>query len=101
MKFKIHRTIRLCSPDAGDDEVKPTAIIAIDGDMPNFDTYNAPLDERLQMYADFYEAQAESLADILCGTLPGGTLDRLLGILLLRKASHFKVLTWNQKESEP
>ena len=38
-----------------------------------------------------YSYQAEKLEQILIDTLPGGTYDRLLGFMLARKASYFKV----------
>jgi hypothetical protein len=41
--------------------------------------------------ADYYEEQAQMIERVLYGTLPGGTYDRLLGALLRRKASHFRV----------
>jgi len=36
-------------------------------------------------YENFYTKQAESLANALCSSLPGGTLDRLTGTLLKRR----------------
>lgn len=39
----------------------------------------------------FYEEQAEQLATVLEQTLPGGTLDRVIGRLMARRASLFRV----------
>lgn len=39
----------------------------------------------------FYEEQARQIEEALHGSLPGGTYDRLLGLMLARKASHFRV----------
>lgn len=38
-----------------------------------------------------FRSQAITIADALMDSLPGGTLDRLIAILLERKASHFVV----------
>ena len=38
-----------------------------------------------------FEHDASQIADALIGSLPGGTLDRLVGKLLAYKASHFIV----------
>lgn len=43
----------------------------------------------IQERGDFYRSQAISLADALRGSLPAGTIDRLVAILLVSKASHF------------
>ena len=45
-----------------------------------------------------FQNQAEQIADALCASLPGGTLDRLLAELLKRKASHFVIAAWDKKE---
>ena len=38
-----------------------------------------------------FELDSERIANILCNTLPGGTLDRLIGKLLMRKATQLVV----------
>lgn len=68
-------------PDA--DLVVPDAILTISEPPPKFET----LDES----ARFYRRQARGLCDALAGSLPGGTFDALLGELLERKASLFRV----------
>lgn len=40
---------------------------------------------------NFYSQQGKSIADMLVGTLPGGTVDALLASLLEYKASVFRV----------
>src|SRR3990172_5618028 len=39
----------------------------------------------------FFINEAESIGEVLCKTLPGGTLDQLLIYLLKQKASRFRV----------
>ena len=46
-------------------------------------------------YAKVFDSEAKILADALCLTLPGGTLDRLAAELLKRAASHFVVASWS------
>lgn len=46
---------------------------------------------RLRDSVAMFDADAELIVSILCKSLPGGTLDRLLGKLLERKASLFVV----------
>lgn len=48
--------------------------------------------------AKLYDEQAQALFDALANSLPGGTLDRLLGKMLAYKASHFRVLSWNEEK---
>ncbi len=48
-------------------------------------------DELLRECERIYDTQATALANALMGSLPGGTLDRLIAILLQRKASFFRV----------
>ena len=50
----------------------------------------------LEKAANCYQEDASTLADVLCDTLPGGTLDRLIAELLTRKATCFKVPLFNK-----
>ena len=54
--------------------------------------------ESLAELASLCQENAEQIADALCASLPGGTLDRLLAELLKRKASHFVIAAWDKKE---
>jgi len=45
----------------------------------------------LHEYAGFYTEQALAIERALYGSLPGGTYDRLLGLMLQRKSTHFRV----------
>ncbi len=58
--------------------VESTTII-FDREFPN----PISLDDAMKLHGD----AADRLADVLCNTLPGGTLDRLIAKLLERKAS--------------
>ena len=57
--------------------------IVIDRSVPECVT----LDE----YASFYDNQAEHLVEALSDHLPQGVLDRVLGKLMLKRASLFKI----------
>jgi len=61
--------------------------IVIAGDAPFEGQKNLSVEEM----GDFYRAQAILLAGALRSALPSGTIDRLLGILLVSKASHFTI----------
>jgi hypothetical protein len=54
--------------------------------------------KNLEEARNFYIEQGKELADVLCSTLPGGTLDQLICELLTRKASLFRVPMFNKKE---
>ncbi len=44
-----------------------------------------------QETADLFHADAQAVADVLWGSLPGGTQSALIEILLRRRASQFRV----------
>lgn len=69
----------------GDQEV-PDAHIHITGEQPEFGFRGG-----LAVWGIYFDEQAEAIELALHGSLPGGTYDRLLGRMLLRKASHFRV----------
>jgi hypothetical protein len=62
----------------GDRKVESAKIVMTE-EMPDCKT--------LEEACEFYQEQAVELADVLCQTLPGGILDRLLIELLKRKVS--------------
>lgn len=45
----------------------------------------------LKQFGAFYQEEGKALADALCGSLPGGTVDALLMKLLERRASMLRV----------
>jgi hypothetical protein len=57
--------------------------IHIAGVIPNFNA----LDE----IAEFSAGEANAIEEVLYGSLPGATYDRLLHAMLTRKATHFRV----------
>lgn len=63
-------------------EVEPAKIV-MDEEIPRMKT----LEEARELYIE----QGKKLADALCDSLPGGTLDQLICELLTRKASLFRV----------
>jgi hypothetical protein len=52
--------------------------LILDTEVPNF--------RELNEYRDFYDAEAEQILEVL-KHLPGGTVDRVIGKLLMLKAS--------------
>ncbi len=78
----------------GRDDVIDDVEISIDGDGMTFDG-----ERTIDQWSDLYEKQALLLVRALRSSLPGGTLDRMIAILLMQKASHFRV-TWDRRESE-
>jgi hypothetical protein len=73
-------TVTICKAQRTlpDKEIKSVTIV-IDNEFPKLPT--------LKGTAKLFEVDAEDLANALCYTLPGGTLDRLIGKLLERKAT--------------
>lgn len=73
------------------------AEITISGEPPRHD--KLPYPENIQESNKWFQAQAESLGNLLIKTLPGGTLDRLICFLLRSKASHF-IVSYQPDEKE-
>lgn len=71
-EYHIHR-----AQEVGDQIIDPATIV-IKQPFPHFET--------LQAGEIQHQRNAEKLADILCRTLPGGTLNRLTAELLKRAA---------------
>jgi len=84
MIYKAQRTLK--------DSPAPDLLIEATREMESGD-YKS-IDEMQSVLQE----QAVRIADALCASLPGGTLDRLLGELLKRKASHFIIAAWDKKE---
>lgn len=87
------QTVHICKAAQTVEEV-PGVIIYIGDEQPEFE-YTAP--DFLDVAARHYEDQADALFSALRDSLPGGTLDRLLGKMLAYKATHFRVLSWNEQ----
>lgn len=64
------------------DEVQSVTII-LDDETPEF--------KELHEQDAYYFVRAAELGDALYNALPGGLYDRLLGEMLARKATHFRV----------
>jgi hypothetical protein len=86
MIYKAQRTLK--------DSPAPDLLIEATREMES-DLYDY---ESLSELAALFQEQAEQIADALCASLPGGTLDRLLGELLKCKASHFIIAAWDKNE---
>jgi hypothetical protein len=66
----------------------PDAYIYIDDDLP---PWGPGTKTTLEEADAFFLADAQRLEEALHNSLPGGTYDRLCGLMLARKASHFRV----------
>ena len=62
-------------------------------------TREFPIVDKIKHSDSIFDAQAEVLEKQLFRTLPGGTYDRLVGMMLKRKASHF-IVTHDQKDKK-
>lgn len=62
----------------------PDVTIQICAALPDFHV-------ELDVWDAFCDREAETIEDALISALPGGVYDRLLGLMLKRKASHFRV----------
>jgi hypothetical protein len=60
----------------------------------------APRFDTLPEHGEFYKIEGKRLADVLCTTLPGGTLDALLRELLERRASLLIVPMFEPKKED-
>lgn len=61
----------------------PSTVISIVDEIPEF--------TELKYQDNFCDKEAAELEEALYGCLPGAIYDRLLGLMLRRKASHFRV----------
>lgn len=73
----------------GDEEVK-NITIEISDECPSFCDI-PPANNWVERSENFFMEQARDLEEALYNSLPGGTYDRLLGLMLKRRASHFIV----------
>lgn len=73
----------------GDQQID-SAVIVLDVEMPRYES----IAESVQTF----EADASALAKVLCETLPGGTLDRLIGKLLAKKATSLVVPLFDKEK---
>lgn len=78
--------VRVCKAEPFPGDTVRGAIIEITREQ---DAYNYRDD--LAVIDAQFAADAEAIEDGLHNSLPGGTYDRLCGLLLARKATHFRV----------
>lgn len=64
--------------------------IEIVGALPEFDD--------LADAIRYYDGQAQQIEETLHRALPGGVYDRLVGRMLTRKASHFRIAHFDESE---
>lgn len=83
------RTVRIYKAQAlaaGDPELESVQIV-IDEPVPEF----LPSGDRTQVSRDLFHDEALGVAAALWASLPGGTLDALIGVLLADRASLYRV----------
>jgi hypothetical protein len=83
--------VTVCKADPIGDQVIEDARIHITGKLPESKGPIESLPEFLAALAKVFDSQAEAIETALHDSLPGGTYDRLLGRMLERKATHFRV----------
>jgi hypothetical protein len=69
------------------DQSIPDVVISVTQTLPQ----SAKDAMSLEQFGQLFDDQAKGIEGALYESLPGGTYDRLLGRMLLRKASHFIV----------
>jgi hypothetical protein len=65
-------------------------VIRIDGQLPEI-LYSLPSPEFKEQAEALFAEQGAALAEAICSSCPGGTLDALLAALLTRRASLLRV----------
>lgn len=58
-----------------------------------------PYAEPIERSCEIFDRDAQVLMDALCSTLPGGTLDRLIGKLLMKRATAFIVPLFEKEKA--
>jgi hypothetical protein len=86
------KTIKICKAQGFRDKPVESTTIQFDQEAPRFDS--------LERQGKLYDVEAQHLADVLCTTLPGGTLDRLMAELLQRRASLLIVPMFEPKKED-
>lgn len=74
----------------GDNHVTPVEIVIIETLPDLFQGDDVSL--ALKAQDAFCDAEAQNLEEALVNSLPGATYDRLLAKMMLRKASHLRVI---------
>lgn len=77
------RDISICKAQGFREKPIESVTISFVDEVPNCKT--------LQDAHDIYDADGKALCEILFSVLPGGTVDRLMAAMLLKKATSFKV----------
>jgi hypothetical protein len=83
--------VTVCKADPIGTDAAPDTHIHITGKLPESKGPIESLPEFLAASAKVFDSQAEAIEVALHDSLPGGTYDRLLGRMLARKATHFRV----------
>lgn len=91
------RTVTVCKAlPLTPDRPTPEVTISVTELVP--DLHGTTIDEDGQIADRFYRAEAQQIAEALCASLPGGTFDRLVVLLLDMKSSQLKVAYPPRKE---
>ena len=86
--------IQLHKAQAAPDRQIPDTTIEIRDEVPDF----VIAEGWEKAYRDYYDTEAKRLVDTLLACLPGGTLDRVLALLLQRAASLHRI-QWPQEKT--
>ena len=93
----MNKTIAVaCASPFRGDEPSHVTIIVGPGMPPEVPMLSA---FRKSEYESFFQREAQLIEETLHGSLPGGTYDRLMGEMLKRKASVYRVGYTNEMEA--
>jgi hypothetical protein len=81
----MKRTLKIFTGQPFGGQEQPNVTVVFDKPMPDYK--DSPVWQ--EEYNKTFNSEAEKLEQVLIDCLPGGTYDRLLGLMLKRKSSHF------------
>jgi hypothetical protein len=84
------KTVQICQAEPVGNQIIPSVIIEISRSLRDGDTTLTQHSSYEEHDAVFMH-EASQIEEALHDSLPGGTYDRLCGLMLQRKASHFVV----------
>jgi len=83
------KTVNIYKAQGIADKKVESVLLQFNVEMPEF--------KSMQQSMGIFQSESMELADVLCSTLPGGTLDRLIAELLQRRATSFVVPLFEKK----
>lgn len=81
----MKRTLKIFTGQPFRDQEQPNVTVVFDTPIPDYKDCK----DWQEKFNKVFNIEAEKLEQVLIDCLPGGTYDRLLGLMLKRKSSHF------------